>query len=41
LRQQQYEYYRELLFSFPKAEVANHDWTYQNDCWIEQLYCPQ
>ena len=25
LRQQQYEYYRELLFSFPKAEVANHD----------------
>jgi len=25
LRQQQYEYYRELLLSFPKAEVANHD----------------
>ena len=25
LRQQQYEYYRELLLSFPKAEVVNHD----------------
>ena len=25
LRQQQYEYYRELLLSFPKAEVAKHD----------------
>ena len=25
LRQQQYEYYRELLLSFPKSEVANHD----------------
>ena len=25
LRQQQYEYYRELLLSFPKAEVADHD----------------
>nr|WP_181717482.1 restriction endonuclease subunit S [Psychrobacter sp.]QJS05982.1 type I restriction endonuclease subunit S, HsdS family [Psychrobacter sp.] len=25
LRQQQYEYYRELLLSFPKAEVAHHD----------------
>lgn len=25
LRQQQYEYYRELLLSFPKVEVANHD----------------
>ena len=25
LRQQQYEYYRELLLSFPKTEVANHD----------------
>ena len=25
LRQQQYEYYRELLLSFPKAEVAIHD----------------
>ena len=25
LRQQQYEYYRELLLSFPKPEVANHD----------------
>ena len=25
LRQQQYEYYRELLLSFPKAEVANYD----------------
>lgn len=25
LRQQQYEYYRELLLSFPKAEVAEHD----------------
>lgn len=41
LRQQQYEYYRELLLSFPKAEVADHDWTYQNHRWIEQLYCPQ
>ena len=25
LRQQQYEYYRELLLSFPKTEVADHD----------------
>ncbi len=25
LRQQQYEYYRELLLSFPKAEVVDHD----------------
>ena len=25
LRQQQYEYYRELLLSFPKPEVADHD----------------
>lgn len=25
LRQQQYEYYRELLLSFPKAEVAHYD----------------
>ncbi|MGP4717710.1 restriction endonuclease subunit S [Psychrobacter sp. T6-6] len=25
LRQQQYEYYRELLLSFPKTEVAEHD----------------
>ena len=25
LRQQQYEYYRELLLSFPKPEVAIHD----------------
>lgn len=25
LRQQQYEYYRELLLNFPKPEVANHD----------------
>ena len=25
LRQQQYEYYRELLLSFPEAEVADHD----------------
>lgn len=25
LRQQQYVYYRELLLSFPKPEVANHD----------------
>ena len=25
LRQQQYEYYRDLLLSFPKPEVANHD----------------
>ena len=25
LRQQQYEYYRELLLNFPKAEVATHD----------------
>lgn len=25
LRQQQYEYYRELLLSFPKIEVATHD----------------
>lgn len=25
LRQQQYEYYRELLLSFPKAEVTDHD----------------
>lgn len=25
LRQQQYEYYRELLLSFPKAEVVEHD----------------
>lgn len=25
LRQQQYEYYRELLLSFPKAEVADYD----------------
>ena len=25
LRQQQYEYYRELLLSFPKAEVADND----------------
>ena len=25
LRQQQYKYYRELLLSFPKPEVANHD----------------
>lgn len=25
LRQQQYEYYREILLSFPKAEVADHD----------------
>lgn len=35
LRQQQYKYYRELLLSFPKAEVAYHDWTHPNDCWIE------
>ena len=25
LRQQQYEYYRDLLLNFPKTEVANHD----------------
>ncbi|WP_201624626.1 restriction endonuclease subunit S, partial [Psychrobacter urativorans] len=25
LRQQQYEYYRELLLSFPKPEVVEHD----------------
>lgn len=35
LRQQQYEYYRELLLSFPKAEVAEHDWTDQHHCRIK------
>lgn len=35
LRQQQYEYYRDLLLSFPKPEVVAHDWTNKNDCWIE------
>ena len=25
LRQQQYEYYRELLLSFPETEVEDHD----------------
>ncbi|EFB9895501.1 restriction endonuclease subunit S, partial [Escherichia coli] len=24
LRQKQYEYYRDLLFSFPKPEIASH-----------------
>ncbi|HHL8028940.1 TPA: restriction endonuclease subunit S, partial [Escherichia coli] len=23
-RQKQYEYYRDLLFSFPKPEIASH-----------------
>ena len=41
LRQQQYEYYRELLLSFPKTEVADHDWTYQYHCGIKQFYRPQ
>lgn len=35
LRQQQYEYYRDLLLSFPKPEVVAHDWPNKNDCWIE------
>ena len=35
LRQQQYEYYRDLLLSFPKPEVVAHDWPNKNHCWIE------
>ena len=35
LRQQQYEYYRDLLLNFPKPEVVAHDWPNKNHCWIE------
>ena len=35
LRQQQYEYYRDLLLSFPKPEVVAHDWPNKNHCWIQ------
>ena len=41
LRQKQYEYYRDLLLSFPKPDTEAAAWydQLQNNCRIEQLYC--
>ena len=40
LRQKQYEYYRDLLLSFPKPDSEAAAWydQLQNNRWIEKLY---